>query len=105
MGTTTEEASRLKEVADDVGVGMDSLGTSLKQASKDGFAPTIDGLAGMADEYNNLAPGVERTQFLLDRFGKSVEEIIQTLRPAYVGTAVSEGVSGGFVSVYRTGSI
>lgn len=75
LGTTTEEASRLKEVADDLGIGMDTLTTSFKLAQKDGFQPTVAGLADMADEYNKLAPGVERTQFLLDRFGKSGEDM------------------------------
>lgn len=75
LGTTTEEASRLKEVADDVGISTDALRTSLKLAQKDGFEPNIEGLARMADEYNALAPGVERTQYLLDRFGKSGEEM------------------------------
>ena len=75
LGTTTEEASRLKEVADDVGISVDSLKTSLKLAQKDGFQPNIAGLAAMSDEYLKLQPGVERTQFLLDRFGKSGEEM------------------------------
>lgn len=75
MGTTTEEASRLKEVADDVGIGVDSLRTSMKLALKDGFEPNIDGLARMSDEYLKLAPGTERMQYLLDRFGKSGEEM------------------------------
>jgi hypothetical protein len=79
LGTTTEEASRLKEVAGDVGVGFDTLKTSMKIAQKDGFSPTIDGLAKMADEYNALAPGVERTQFLMDRFGKSGDEMAKIL--------------------------
>ena len=75
MGTTTEEASRLKEVADDVGISVDSLKTSMKLALKDGFEPNIDGLARMSDEYLKLAPGTERMQYLLDRFGKSGEEM------------------------------
>ncbi len=75
LGTTTEEASRLKEVADDVGIGVDSLKTSMKLALKDGFEPNIDGLARMSDEYLKLAPGTERMQYLLDRFGKSGEDM------------------------------
>ena len=75
LGTTTEEASRLKEVADDVGIGVDSLRVSMKLALKDGFEPNIDGLARMSDEYLKLAPGTERMQYLLDRFGKSGEEM------------------------------
>jgi len=75
LGTTTEEASRLKEVADDVGISTDSLKTSMKLALKDGFEPNIDGLARMSDEYMKLAPGTERMQYLMDRFGKSGEEM------------------------------
>jgi len=75
LGTTVEEASRLREVADDVGISVDTLRTSMKLAQKDGFQPNIEGLAALADEYNSLAPGVERTQFLLDRFGKSGEDM------------------------------
>lgn len=75
MGTTTEEASRLKEVADDVGISTDSLKTSMKLALKDGFEPNIEGLARMSDEYLKLAPGTERMQYLMDRFGKSGEEM------------------------------
>jgi hypothetical protein len=75
LGTTTEEASRLKEMADDVGISVDTLTTSFKLAQKDGFQPSIEGLAEMSDEYLALQPGVERTQFLLDRFGRSGEEM------------------------------
>lgn len=71
LGTTTEEASRLKEVADDVGISISSLTVAIRTAQKDGFEPTIEGLAQMSEEYLRLAPGVERTQFLMDRFGKS----------------------------------
>src|SRR3990172_64493 len=79
LGTTTEEASRLKEVADDVGIGMDSLRSAMTLALKDGFEPNIDGLARMSDEYLKLEVGTERMQFLIDRFGslhgKSAEEM------------------------------
>ena len=75
LGTTTEEASRIKEVADDVGISVEKLTSSFRVAQKDGFAPTIEGLAAMSDEYLALAPGVERAQYLQDRFGKSGEEM------------------------------
>lgn len=75
LGTSTEEASRLIQVADDLGVSYDSLKTSMKLAQKDGFEPNIEGLAKLSDEYLKLEPGVARTQFLLDRFGKSGDEM------------------------------
>lgn len=98
LGTTTEEASRLKEVADDTGISLDSLKTSLKLAQKDGFEPNIEGLARMADEYNALAPGVERTQFLLDRFGKSGEEMGKLLEKGGAGIrAMSDAMDEGLI--------
>jgi hypothetical protein len=79
LGSTTEEASRLIQVADDVGISFDALKTSMKLAQKDGFEPNIEGLARMSDEYLKLAPGVERTQYLLDRFGKSGDEMAKIM--------------------------
>lgn len=75
MGTTTEEASRLKEVSDDVGISFESVARAMKIAEKDGFQPGIAGLKQMSDEYLALAPGVDRAQYLLDRFGKSGEDM------------------------------
>jgi hypothetical protein len=75
LGTTTEEASRLIQVADDVTISTGSMTTAFKLALKNGFTPTIDGLSKMSDEYLRLAPGTERAQFLLDRFGKSGMEM------------------------------
>jgi len=75
LGTSTEEASRLIQVADDVGISYQSLTTSLRLAQKDGIDPSISGLAALSDEYLALAPGVERTQFLLDNFGRSGAEM------------------------------
>lgn len=75
LGTTTEEASRLIQIADDVFISYDKMSTAMKMAQKDGISPTIEGLAQLADEYQRLAPGTERMQFLMDRFGKSGAEM------------------------------
>jgi hypothetical protein len=47
----------------------------MKMAQKDGIQPNIEGLAKLSDQYLALKPGVERTQFLLDKFGKSGMEM------------------------------
>lgn len=70
-GGTATESSKLIQVIDDLGVSYDTLKTALKMASKEGIDPTTEGLARLADEYNALAPGVERNQFLMDKFGRS----------------------------------
>lgn len=75
LGVGAEEASRLIQVADDVTISYQTLATSMKLAQKQGIDPSIEGLAKLADQYLALAPGVERTQFLLDAFGKSGAEM------------------------------
>ncbi len=47
----------------------------MKLAAKDGIEPSIENLAKLSDEYLALAPGMERTQFLMDRFGRSGDEM------------------------------
>lgn len=71
IGVTAEDASKLIQVADDVRISYASLSTALKVAQKQGIDVSSDGLAKLADQYKKLAPGVERTQFLLKTFGKN----------------------------------
>lgn len=75
LGVSAEEASRLIQVADDVTVSYETLAMSMKLAQRNGIDPSIEGLAKLADQYLELQPGVERTQFLLDTFGKSGAEM------------------------------
>jgi hypothetical protein len=75
IGASAEEASRLIQVADDVRLSYDSMTVAMKMAQKDGIEMSVEGLAKLSDEYLKLQPGVERTQFLLDKFGKSGMEM------------------------------
>lgn len=70
-GGNAQESSRLVQVIDDVGISYETLKTAMKMASKEGIEPNIQSLAQLSDEYLTLAPGVERNQFLMDKFGKS----------------------------------
>jgi len=71
IGASAEETSRLIQVADDVRISVETLNIAMKEAQKDGITMSIEGLARLSNDYLKLAPGVERTQFLLDKFGKS----------------------------------
>jgi hypothetical protein len=75
IGSSAEEASRLIQVADDVRLSYDSMSTAMKIAQKQGIDVSIEGLAKLSDAYLALTPGVERAQFLLDKFGKSGMEM------------------------------
>ena len=70
-GGTADETSRLIQVIDDTGIAYSTLETAMKFAVKNGIEPNIESLAQLSDEYLALNPGVERGQFLLDKFGRS----------------------------------
>ena len=75
-GTTLEDSSRLYNVADDLRVEYGDLSTALKiyaKTLKDSGSQeqlSVKTLARLSDEYLKLAPGVERTNFLLNNFGR-----------------------------------
>lgn len=78
-GQSAEETSRQIQLADDLRVEYDTLARSLQFASKKGVDTSIDGLMQLSNQYKNLAPGIERTKFLTDTFGKSGVEMAKIL--------------------------
>lgn len=80
-GATVEDASRIIQVADDMRLSYSGVSTALKmyarQAAESGEAAdmSIETLARLSDQYLSLAPGVERTNFLLENFGRSGAEM------------------------------
>lgn len=97
-GATAEASSRLVQVVDDAGVSYGTLKTAMKNASKDGIEPNIASLQMLSDQYLKLAPGVERNQFLLDKFGKSGLEMARVMELG--GSAIAKmnaEIDGGLV--------
>jgi len=85
IGVSAEETSRLIQVADDVRISYESLGVAMKTAQKQGVDVSIEGIAKLAEKYNSLKPGIERTQFLLKTFGKSGLEMGKLLEKGGAG--------------------
>lgn len=71
LNLTTEETSRLVQTADDFTVSQTDLTVALEMALKNGFSPTIDTLANMADAYNNINDPTERAAKLTEVFGRN----------------------------------
>lgn len=98
LGTSTEEASRLIQVADDVFISYDKMTTAMTIAQKKGITPNIEGLAKLAEQYSKLAPGTERMKFLLDNFGKSGAEMGKLMELGADGIrSAGEAVDGSLV--------
>lgn len=91
INATTEETSRLVQVADDVGVSQDALTRSLQLASKNGFAPTIDNIARLADETRAMVDPTEKAAALSKVFGRGWAEVAPFL--AMGGKAIKENAA------------
>lgn len=79
LGVSTEEASRLIQVADDLRVDVGTLNSAFRVALKNGIEPSISGLINLSAEYQNLKTPAERAQFAMDKFGRSGLEMQKIL--------------------------
>src|SRR3989337_993381 len=71
LGTSTEEASKLIQNADDLRIDVGSLQTAFRIALKQGILPSVDGLKDLGAEYKALKTPAEKAQFALKTFGRS----------------------------------
>ena len=71
LGLSTEETSKLIQASDDLFISQEKLNTALQAATRQGIDVSIVGLQNLSDKYLALNPGVERSQFLLQTFGRS----------------------------------
>jgi hypothetical protein len=70
-GAGAEESSRLIQLSDDLAISYGELGAALKGGAQNGIEPSTESLARLSDQYLQLQPGLEQSQFLMDKFGKS----------------------------------
>ena len=88
LNITTEETSRMIQVADDYGISVGSMETAMKMALKNGFAPTIDSLADAADKYLAIQDPTERAAELTKIYGRNWAELTPMLKEG--GAAIRE---------------
>jgi hypothetical protein len=59
-GASSDEISRMVQVADDWGISIEQVRTSMRYLTKNGIEPSIDALANLADEY---VASADKTEF------------------------------------------
>ena len=74
-GMAVEELSRFVQVGDDMGVQMGAITKALEMGTKNGFAPSIDALAELADRGNAMASTTERAAMYTKIFGRNWAEL------------------------------
>lgn len=78
-GSSAEEVSRLIQVSDDLQISTASLEQAMAGAVRKGIDPSVDSIASLSDQYLALAPGLERSQFLVEKFGRSGLEMAKLM--------------------------
>ncbi|PKN93021.1 MAG: hypothetical protein CVU44_11355 [Chloroflexi bacterium HGW-Chloroflexi-6] len=95
---SAEETSRVIQVMDDFEVKTADLMAAQKKLSEQGLSLSIDTLAKLSDEYVKLGSGAEKTQFLVDNFGKSGMKLASAMQAG--GKSIremSEGISDSLI--------
>lgn len=74
-GMSADESSRMIQVADDLTISYETLTTALQAGVRNGIDPSVESIAALSDEYLTLEPGLERSAFLMDNFGRSGQDL------------------------------
>lgn len=73
--TTTEEMSKLYQIADDLRIPMGDLEMALKTMTTKGTAPSIEGIQQLSEKYLAIEDPLARAQFLTENFGRAGQEM------------------------------
>lgn len=71
IGATSEEASALIAIADDVQISADDIQRAFESAIRRGIDPSVEGLMQLGEEFRSIQDPVEQTRFLMDTFGRT----------------------------------
>ena len=97
-GMATEEISRLVQVADDFRVETATLERAMTLALQNGFEPTTDNLAKLADQFVAMQDPTERAAAMQDIFGKSWADLVPLLeRGGDAIRAASAGIDDSLI--------
>jgi hypothetical protein len=79
LGISTEESSTLLQMTDDLEISQGALEMGMKTALRQGITPNIEGIKGLAEQYQALNTPAERAAFALKTFGKNGLEMSKIL--------------------------
>lgn len=71
LSLSSEETSKLISIGQKFGVSTDTLTASLQMMTKRGMAPTLEGLAEIADKTMAIKDPVQRSAMLVELFGRN----------------------------------
>jgi len=78
-GASAAQSSRLIQVLDDYKITTDDITTAMRKMTAQGYAPTIETVAQLADQYNSLNTTQEKNAFLIENLGRGGAEWAKVL--------------------------
>ena len=75
LGISAEDTSRLVQASDDLFISQEKLQAGLTAATRQGIDVSIEGLKALSEQYVSLPEGVERSEFVLKKYGRSGAEM------------------------------
>jgi hypothetical protein len=91
LSLSADETARIIQVADDFGISMGSVTTALQFATKNGFAPSVENLAKLADRMATIQDPTQRAAELVKIFGRNWDELTPLLNAG--GDAIRSGAA------------
>jgi uncharacterized phage infection (PIP) family protein YhgE len=79
LGIGSEETSRLIQLSNNYKIEVGELRSALQLAIKNGFAPSVENLADLADEMKGIASPTERAAKLSEIFGRNWTTLVPLL--------------------------
>lgn len=110
VGTNSEQTSRMIQLADDAFVSFETLRMASKNLSEKGLQPTVENMAEMSEAFLKLQPGVARSNFLVDNFGRAGIQMAQVMQLGKEKIlAMNAGIEAGLIidekkaaAIYKT---
>lgn len=96
---TAEEASKLIQVGDDLGISADTLKTAFRGMAQQGIAPSLESLKALGAQYQAIQDPAERAQFALKNFGRAGLELSPIL------LATSQAIDASAKSAEQAGQV
>jgi hypothetical protein len=91
IGMTTEETSRLIQTADDFTVSQEAVTNAMQMMVKRGIAPSIEGLAKIADQYVAIKDPVKQAALMTELLGRNWTALTPMLKEG--GTAIRDAAA------------
>ncbi len=71
IGATSEEASALIAIADDVQISADDIQRAFEVAIRKGIDPSVEGLMRLSEQFRAIEDPIQQTRFLMETFGRT----------------------------------